>query len=239
VPLAEGARNRVRIRITNNASAPTTVEIDTVAGTGTEARPDDQRIRLRGHSTVMTEVHLSGIGSSGTSGLTVDVTASNGAHDEAHVSVRHTDDAALNTSGSPYPRVWSSTAQDKNPVSWVNDGERSTFWVSGGAVPGQGPTAHRPEFLGVELADTAVINAVVTSGRGNWSPRRFDVQVSLDGRTWSTVTTVESPKNGRLTSFAPVDARYVRLRITEAWTPESPASNTQVAEFRVHTASPG
>jgi len=239
VPLAEGARNRVRIRITNNASAPTTVGIAAVADAGTQARPDESRIRLPGRSTVTTEVHLSGTGSSGTSGLTVDVTAANGAHDEAHVAVRHTDDAALNTSGSPYPRVWSSTAQDKNPVSWVNDGEASTFWVSGGAVPGQGPTADRPEFLGVELADAAPINAVATSGRGNWSPRRFDVQVSLDGQTWSTVATVESPKNGTLTSFGPVDARYVRLRITEAWTPESPASNTQVAEFRVHTASTG
>jgi hypothetical protein len=239
LPLAQGARNNARIRITNNANAPTTVDVAAVGGTGTVATPDRTRIRLPGRASVTTGVRLVGAQPSGTSDLAVDVTAAHGAHDEAHVAVRHTDDAALNTSGSPYPRAWSSTAQDKNPVSWVNDGDPSTFWVSGGAVPGQGPTADRPEFLGVELAEPTEIGAIATNGRGNWSPRRFDVQVSLDGRTWSTVATVESPKNGRLTSFAPVEARYVRLRITEAWTPETPSSNTQVAEFRVHAAPTG
>ena len=237
LPLAVGARNRARIRITNNGSAPTTVDVAAAAGAGTEVTPEQTKIRLPGRASVTTVVRLAGALSSGTSDLAVEVTASNGAYDEAHVGLRHTDDAALNHSGSPYPRVWSSTAQDKNPASWVNDGDSSTFWVSGGAVPGQGPTAERPEFLGVELAEQTDVTAVATGGRGNWSPRRFDVQVSLDGQTWSTVATVESPKNGTVTSFDPVAARFIRLRITEAWSPALPASNTQVAVFRVQAAA--
>lgn len=79
------------------------------------------------------------------------------------------------------------------------------------------------------------MGAVGLTGRDRWAPRSYQVQTSPDGKRWTTVRSVTDAAPGT-TSFAPTEARYVRLVITAAWAPTSPGHNTQLAGFAVYSA---
>ncbi|HTE62992.1 MAG TPA: discoidin domain-containing protein, partial [Solirubrobacteraceae bacterium] len=197
--------------------------------------PDRRRLRIPGRSAATTQVRLRGWNDAGSSGLVINVAASNGARGQAYVALRHSDNLALNTTGSPYPRVSASSYQYQHPPSFLTDGQASTYWASGGQTPGEAPTTQRPEFIAVDLGLPTVVRAVGTSGRGNWAPRAYDVQTSLDGKRWTTVgSEVDAPKSGNITAVTPIQARYVRLHITHGWYPSQPGHNTQLAEFAVY-----
>jgi hypothetical protein len=177
---------------------------------------------------------VSGQRDSGSSDLAIDAVAANGASGQGHVTLRHSDNLAVNATGSPYPRVWASSYQYQHPPSFLTDGLASTYWVSAGQTPGQAPTPEAPEYIGVDLGHATKVRAVGLSGRDNWAPRSYDIQTSLDGKTWSTVRSVEDEAGGTA-SFTPTTARHVRLRITEASSPTSPGHNTQLSEFAVYS----
>ena len=103
---------------------------------------------------------LSGRLDSGSSELTIDAVAANGSTGQTYVTLRHSDDLALNATGSPYPRAWASSYQYKNPPSFLTDGSAATHWVSNGQTPGQAPTPESPELIGVDLG------RAVDGGRG-------------------------------------------------------------------------
>jgi hypothetical protein len=211
------------------------VSVDVMAGDGVEAVPDRRSLRIPGRSAVTTRVRLHGRNEAGSSDLVINAAASNGARGQAYVALRHAGNLALNTTGSPYPRVWASSYQYQHPPSFLTDGRASTYWASGGQTPGQAPTGQRPEFIGVDLGLPTAVRAIRTSGRGNWAPRAYDVQVSLDGRRWTTVgSEADAPKADHTTAVTPTQARYVRLRITQGWYPTQPGHNTQLAEFAVY-----
>ncbi|MCT2584500.1 glycosyl hydrolase [Actinophytocola gossypii] len=235
LPLAEGGVNRSRVRIANHSPRPVRVWVDAVSGHGIQAVPDRRNLRVPGRSSVTTAVRLSGGNGTGTSTLEIDVAASNGARGQAHVTLRHSGDLALNPTGSPYPRVWASSHQYQHPPSFLTDGQASSYWVSSGQTPGEAPTTERPEIIGVDFGQPTVVRAVSTSGRGNWAPRTYDVQASRDGKRWTTVgSEVDAPSAGHVTAVTPVRARYVRLRVTRGWYPSLPGHNIQLAEFAVH-----
>lgn len=87
----------------------------------------------------------------------------------------------------------------------------------------------------MDLGLPTVVGAVVASGRGEWAPRAYEVQLSLDGQRWATVgSEVDAPKSDTITAVTPTQARYVRLRITQGY-PSQPGHNTQLAEFAVYS----
>ncbi|WP_157987914.1 glycosyl hydrolase [Jiangella endophytica] len=243
LPLAAGGANRSRVRIVNHSPRPVVVSVDVTAGDGVDAAPERRRLPVPARAAVTTTVSLSGGNEAGSSDLLIDVAASNGARGQAHVALRHSGNLALNTTGSPYPSVWASSYQYQRPPSFLNDGQTSTFWASNGQTPGEAPTAERPQFVAVDLGLPAVVRSVGTSGRGNWAPRTYDVQTSLDGERWTTVASVtDAPMSSALniTAVTPTQARHVRLHITQGWYPSSPGLNTQLAEFSVYAvAEPG
>lgn len=242
LPLAAGGVNRSRVRIANHSPRPVVVSVDVTADDGVDAAPERRRLQVPAGAAVTTTVTLHGANETGSSGLVVDVAASNGARGQAHVVLRHSANLALNTTGSPYPRVWASSYQYQRPPSFLTDGQTSTFWASNGQTPGEAPTAERPQVVAVDLGLPAAVGSVGTSGRGNWAPRTYDVQTSLDGEQWTTVASVvDAPRSSDLnvTTFPATRARHVRLHITQGWYPSQPGLNTQLAEFSVHAESGG
>lgn len=234
VPVAKGGANRVRIRIRNAGRRTVRASIAAETVDGVRARVRESRLRIRGRSSVTTEIVVRGDLASGTSRLLVNVGTRRGPSARAKVVLEHGENLALNTTGSRYPRAFASSNQDRYPPAFATDGRTSTFWVSGGYVPGQGPTPEAPELLGVDLGVASSVRAVANGGRGSYGPKTYDVQTSLDGRSWQTVASVdEAPQSGATTSFRPTMARYVRLRITDGWYPTRPGNNTQVSEFAV------
>lgn len=239
LPLADGGANQSRVRIANHSPRPVVVSVDAVAGDGVDAAPAQRRLRIPGRSATTAQVLLRGENAAGASDLVIDVAASNGARGQAHVVLRHSDDLALNTTGSPFPRVWASSYQYQHPPSFLTDGQASTYWVTGGQTPGEAPGTEQPDVVGVDLGLATTVRAVGTGGRGDWAPRTYDVQTSPDGEQWTTVASVvDAPRSDTVTTFSPAEARYVRLHITQGWYPSRPGHNTQLAEFAVY-AEPG
>ncbi|WP_145812157.1 glycosyl hydrolase [Kribbella amoyensis] len=239
LPLAAGATNRARVRIANNSPRPVSVGVHVTTGDGVEATPDRPTLEIPGRSSATALVRVNGERASGSSVLAVDAVADNGAAGQDHVTLRHSDDLAVNTTGSQYPSVWASSYQYQHPPSMLTDGSASTHWVSAGQTPGQAPTPESPEYLGVDLGFATQVGAVGLSGRENWAPRAYDVQTSLDGKQWTTVLSVEGEASPRATTLpvVPTEARYVRLRITETSSPTSPGHNTQLAQFAVYSTA--
>ena len=100
------------------------------------------------------------------------------------------------------PASASSSSYDVHKPSNAVDRNASTRWSS----------AYRDgEWWQVDLGATKRIDAV----RINWADAyasSYRVQVSTDGRTWTTVATESISSNGwHETRFNPVDARYVRI----------------------------
>lgn len=236
LPLAVGGTNRARVRINNASNRPLDVTVAATTEEGVEATVPEPRVRIAGGESVTAEVLVHGDLSAGTTSLEVEVVTSTAATGRARVTLLHGENLALNTTGSPYPRAFASSNQDRYPPSFATDGLASTFWVSGGYVAGQAPTPDDPEVLGVDLGALSRVRAVGNGGRGAYGPRSYDVQTSLDGRSWTTVASVDdAPQPGLVTSFEPTMARYVRLRITEGWYPTQPGNNTQVSELAVYS----
>ncbi|WP_238018152.1 discoidin domain-containing protein [Dactylosporangium sp. AC04546] len=86
------------------------------------------------------------------------------------------------------------------------------------------------KWLQVDLGSTQTVNRVVLqhAGAGGentaWNTRDFNVQVSTNGTTWTTVATVTGNTASVTThNLAPVPARYVRVNVT------TPASDGNAA----------
>lgn len=77
------------------------------------------------------------------------------------------------------------------------------------------------ESITIDLEQSYIINKVVVYWE-NARAKEYDLQISQDGETWKTVQNVkDSPTGGETITFAPVDARYVRIqgisRVMEAY----------------------
>lgn len=236
LPLAAGGTNQARIRIHNGASQPVQVSLRATTGEGVSADVPDGKVQIPADSFVTETVLLHGDRTDGSSRLTVQVDGSNGTSGSAEVQLSHSDNLALNTIGARYPQAFAGSNQDRYPASFATDGQASTFWVSGGNVPGQGPTAGNPAVIGVDLGDPTSVMAIAQSGRSSYGPRDYQVQTSLDGTSWTTVATVvDAPKTGQVTQFPSATGRYVRLHITRGWYTSDPGNNTQLAELSVYS----
>ncbi len=133
-----------------------------------------------------------------------------------------------------------SSSQQAHPPALAADGLESSFWVSAGSTPGEGPTAARPQWLAAEFAAPVTLSRVAFAGRSGYGPRDCEVRVSEDGKAFRTVQKlVARPDGETVVELAPVQARAVRLVAKSAYDPRFPDNprNVQVAELRL--AGPG
>lgn len=68
------------------------------------------------------------------------------------------------------------------------------------------------ENITIDLLQPYILNKVVVYWE-NARAKEYELQLSMDGESWQTVQTVkDSPVGGETITFAPTDARYVRLQ---------------------------
>jgi len=98
-----------------------------------------------------------------------------------------------------------STAESPDMVgAKAVDGNTSTRWSS---------TFADAQWLQVDLGSSATIDNVKLSWEAAYG-KAFQVQVSSNGTTWTTVATVTNGTGGNQTVSAPGTGRYVRLNLT-------------------------
>lgn len=106
---------------------------------------------------------------------------------------------------------WTATASAGN-AALALDGDDTTRWTTGTPMNGS-------EWLRVDLGAISRFNRVTwnyTDFAGGDYARAFHVEVSLNGSTWTTVSTGAGSATSTVTTadFAPVTARYVRVNQT-------------------------
>ena len=134
----------------------------------------------------------------------------------------------------------SSCGATEGPEKAVNgsvSGGNADKWCSVGAA----------KWMQVDLGSSQSVGRIVLkhAGAGGensaWNTRDFNLQVSTNGTSWTTVTTVTGNTAGTTThDFAAVQARYLRLNIT---TPASDGNGAaRIYEFEAYSsggANPG
>lgn len=102
----------------------------------------------------------------------------------------------------------SSTSSYYYAASKAIDGDTSTYWRSSSAGT---------QWLRIDLGSAKTISKVVVSWLDTRYARAYRVETSNDGTTWATQYSTTSGASGTQTiTFAPVNARYVRVYCTTA-----------------------
>ncbi|AJZ84913.1 CARDB domain-containing protein [Streptomyces sp. AgN23] len=109
--------------------------------------------------------------------------------------------------------VTASGAHGSYPASNVTDGSQSSYW--------EGPAGSFPQWVQVDLGNTADIDEVVLKLPASWESRTEGVriQASADGQNFTTVVADAakdfSPSSGNTVALdVTAEARYVRVRVT-------------------------
>jgi hypothetical protein len=139
---------------------------------------------------------------------------------------------------TPYPpyavmpgAVTASSSQPSYPPTNAVDGNLSTFWVSSGSSPGQGPTPDNPEWLQFAFPRPVAVSEFQIAPRtlnGGYGPKT--IEMILDGNSVYAGTMVNATLEVRLTQ--PADATNAQLLITASYDPLYPdnSRNVQVVE---------
>lgn len=235
LPLAAGGYNVAEFDVVNHAARARTLTFAATVPDGLTATPSAGSLELAAGETRRLTVELRDAGvASGTSRLDVAVRSDGGGVAQASTELRHSDDLARNGLGARWPSAFASGSQSAYPPSLATDGSTGTFWVSDGTQAGQGPSPSAPQFLGVDFGAAVRIASVRMTPRSGYGPRAYSIEVSDDGETWRQVADVPAAANGPVTTtFTPVTARLVRLRITDAYDRVRPPRNVQVAGLEV------
>ncbi len=132
--------------------------------------------------------------------------------------------------------ITASSAQASHPAEAGADGSTATYWVSGSAEPGKGPTRNRPEWLQLNFTQPVSADHLRLLGRPGYSPRDCELEVSQDGKSFQPVKSFTASRSGEASEqFPAVSGRAFRLVIYGAFDPSSPDAprNVQVAELRL------
>ncbi len=105
--------------------------------------------------------------------------------------------------------------------TYITDGKDTTAWASE-LFRNDSPDA--PEWITIDLLEVYEVNRVVLVPRSMWNgtnvyPEKYEIQVSVDGVTFTTVEMVEdnlgtASTENRVINFEPTTARYIRLYAT-------------------------
>ncbi|GBG06957.1 hypothetical protein PAT3040_01499, partial [Paenibacillus agaridevorans] len=88
--------------------------------------------------------------------------------------------------------------------------------------PAARPTASNPQWIQLDLSEATKIGALEAAVTGEEGPKRYAVQVSLDGASFRTVAEREVQSSRTLyVSWDSVEARYVRLLLSDSFGSES------------------
>ena len=120
---------------------------------------------------------------------------------------------------------WSATGDGhtpRNAIDGVNDDTHQHAW-HGANSPGA--------WLAVDLgAPHRLTHLAMLSTDADWAPRRYKVEVSDDGKTWSAPVSVGSGTGLRtVASFEPVVTRHVRITQTSTF-----LGRWLVSELEIH-----
>ena len=134
-----------------------------------------------------------------------------------------------------------SSSQDaKHQPLMATDGDPATFWVSGGAKPGEGPQAARNEWLELRFENPLAASRLTITGRNGYGPRQCEVLLSDDGANFRKVAEGRDLAPDRDASFTlpGTPARIFRIAISAAHDPTHPKNsrNVQIAEVRIDGA---
>ncbi len=134
------------------------------------------------------------------------------------------------------PKLTASSGQEQKPGQPSNaiDGDPSTFWVSRGMEPGEGPSPEHPEWLRLEFSTPYSAAALYLLPRRSFGPRRCELQCSQDGKSFRPLGRFEVV-DGQPTTvpFPQTAARFFRLLITASYDAGSPQAprNVQIKEL--------
>jgi hypothetical protein len=133
-------------------------------------------------------------------------------------------------------RMTASSREEGYPILNARDDDDSTFWVSAGEKPGEGPTPSRPEWIQYDFEQRQAVAGIAIRPRVRYAPRDCELQYSANGSRFETLRRFSLDNAPRFAlEFDPVQARIVRLPIRSAYHvgyPEAPRS-VQVREFNL------
>ena len=147
-------------------------------------------------------------------------------------------------SGSPGFRLSASSNQKGFPAGAAVDGDESTYWVSNGFRPGEGPSGKsgkseesegKSEWIEAAFESDADVGGLRVLGRPGYGPRRCRLLVAGKDGSWREVGEQLDVADGKTleSRFPPVRGRRFRLDISAAYDsryPDNPR-NVQIAEF--------
>lgn len=234
LPLAAGGWNRATLKVANHAERALEVRVVPSAPDGVSTDPASQTLELPASGTEEVGFELRNDSNvNGTGRLDVEVMHGETGSRQT-IDLLFSNNLALNPVDSQWPAVFSDSKQPNYPPALAVDGSTGTFWVSGGAAAGEGPTPAKPIALGVDFGAPVTVGSVTMRPRTNYGPKAYTIEVSQNGETWREVAAVPSAPNGiTVTTFSPTEARYLRLKITDSHDPVRPPRNVQVAELEV------
>jgi len=120
-----------------------------------------------------------------------------------------------------------SSTNGSNAAGRAVDGSTSTYWRSGNLSSGT------VAWLRVDLQSTQSLGRVVVNWRSSYYARRYQIQVSNDNSSWTTVFSTLSGNGGNDDIlFSAVSARYVRVYITR-----NNSSSERINEFEVYAGT--
>ena len=135
--------------------------------------------------------------------------------------------AAQISANSSEERFGATNAYDQNP---------KTFWVSSGS-----PTKENPQWLTLTLDTPKKIDNLQILGRLGYGPHKGEIQVSLDGANWESVTTFTMDEGATFLANVDKTASQVRAIFHSAYDRAklpAKARNVQVAELKLNVPPP-
>lgn len=130
----------------------------------------------------------------------------------------------------PQPRVTASSAQKGYPAAKAVDGDEQTMWVSDGWKEGDAPTPQRPEWLLLEYPQPVQTEILWIVPRSPYGPREIEIQISADGRAFTTVKKHTLKRGGEeAIPLPPTRSQILRVLVTASYSTQ----NVQIAEVAV------
>jgi RHS repeat-associated protein len=135
------------------------------------------------------------------------------------------------------------TATSSTPYSTDYGPEKAVNGTITGGVSDKWASAGNPSWLQVDLGVAQTVRSVrlrhAADGgeQASWNTRDFNIQVSTNGSTWTTVSAVTGNTASMTThAFTPTTARYVKLNVTTPTQDGNPSA--RIYEMEVYGATP-
>ncbi len=131
-------------------------------------------------------------------------------------------------------KVTASGEESNHTIGDAIDGDPETFWVASSAGNGGGPSRSNPAWVQIALREPATIDRIALQPRPLYGPKECELQVSDDGETFRSVTSLTLDNQNELrVTFDPALGRVFRLVVFSAYDRGSPDAprNVQISEL--------